>query len=139
ARWLQARVFSRARHVFVMSDGMVELYRKKYPNLRCSALVHSFNEEIPEFASAPQVHSPLRLVVCGNINESCRDATVRFCKAVSRIDDVSLTVLSGTPRAELRDLGLLRNGTRHETVSRDEVVRRLEEADIVVLPHGFTG
>jgi glycosyltransferase involved in cell wall biosynthesis len=36
-------------------------------------------------------------------------------------------------------MGLLRNGTRHETVSRDEVISRLQEADIVVLPHGFSG
>src|SRR4029077_4788285 len=32
ARWLQARVFSRAQHVFVMSEAMVELYRRKYPH-----------------------------------------------------------------------------------------------------------
>jgi glycosyltransferase involved in cell wall biosynthesis len=139
AHWLQARVFSRSQHVFVMSDGMVELYRTRYPHLQCSALVHSFNEEIPEFVSLPQAHTPLRLVVCGNINESCRDATVRFCEAVSRMDNVSLIVLSGTPRAELQALGLLRNGTRYETVSRDQVLRRLQEADIVVLPHGFIG
>jgi glycosyltransferase involved in cell wall biosynthesis len=139
ARWLQARVFSRAQHVFVMSEAMVELYREKYPDLKCSALVHSFNEEIPAFRPLPEPHTPLRLIICGNINESCRDATVRFCEAASRIDNVCLTVLSGTPPAELRELGLLRNGTRHETVSRDEVVKRLEEADIVVLPHGFTG
>jgi glycosyltransferase involved in cell wall biosynthesis len=139
ARWLQARVFSRSQHVFVMSDGMVELYRKRYPELNCSALVHSFNEEIPTFTASPEVHSPLRFVVCGNINESCRDATVRFCEAVSQMEDVSLTLLSGTPREEIQELGVLRNGTRYETVSRDQVLSRLEEADIVVLPHGFTG
>jgi len=139
ARWLQARVFSRARHVFVMSKAMVGLYRERYPELSCSALVHSFNEDVPEFASPPEPRSPLRLTICGNINESCRDATLRICDALSRTEDVSLTLLSGTSRTDLQQLGLLRNGTRHETVSRDEVVRRLGEADIVVLPHGLTG
>ena len=139
ARWLQARIFSKAKHVFVMSEGMVELYRKRYPQLRCSALVHSFNEKIPAIETVPEPHSPLRLVICGNINASCRDATTRFCEAIAHMKDVSLTFLSGTPRTLLEDLGLLRNGTHFETVSRDHVINRLREADIVVLPHGFTG
>jgi len=139
AKWLQSRVFLKARHIFVMSEGMVELYCKNYPELKCSALVHSYNEDIPEFTSAPQVHSPLRLVICGNINESCREATLRFFEAMSRIDHVSITILSGTSRSDLEQLGVLRNGTHYATVSRDEVVNRLQEADIVVLPHGFTG
>ncbi len=139
ARWLQTRVFSRARHVFLMSEGMVELYRKRYPQVQCSALLHSFNESVPEYKSLPEIHSPVRITICGNINETCRDATVRFSKAMARIKGIALTFLSATPRRELIELGLLQNGARHQTVSRDEVIDRLQEADIVVLPHGFTG
>jgi hypothetical protein len=40
ARWLQARAFRRASHVFVMSEGMMELYRERYSGLKCSALLH---------------------------------------------------------------------------------------------------
>ena len=36
-RWLQLRVFARAEHVFVMSEGMSELYRERYPSLNQSA------------------------------------------------------------------------------------------------------
>jgi hypothetical protein len=139
ARWLQSRVFSTARHVFVMSEGMVELYRTRYKGLKCSALVHSFNEQVRDVGAVPAVHSPMRLMISGNINESCRDAAARFCEAVSRIENVSLTLLSGTAQAYLQDLGMLRDGTRHETVARDRLMHRLEEADVVVLPHGFTG
>jgi glycosyltransferase involved in cell wall biosynthesis len=81
----------------------------------------------------------MRLMISGNINESCRDAAARFCDAVSRIENVSLTLLSGTTHAYLQDLGMLRDGTRHETIARDRLIHRLEEADVVVLPHGFTG
>src|ERR1051325_2241647 len=96
ARWLQSRVFSRAKHVFVMSHGMKELYRERYPQLNCSPLVHSFNEPLPQFSEVPEPHFPLRLMICGNINESCRDAAIRFAEALQRLKDVSLTVLSGT-------------------------------------------
>jgi hypothetical protein len=139
ARWLQARVFAEAEHVFVMSEGMVELYRERYPNLRCSALVHSFNESLPEFAPLSEPGSPLRFTICGTIWDVCLDATVRACEAISQVKDSSLTFLSGTPRVFLQEMGLLRNGTRHETVSRDELLSRLQESDIVVLPHGFSG
>lgn len=135
---LQARVFARARHVFVMSQGMAELYQERYPGLRCSALVHSFNEDIPEVIPPPQPGSPLRFVLSGNINASCAEAVVRMCDAIARVDS-TLTILSGTPRGDLARLGLLREGVRYATVSRDVVLRQLGEADIVILAHGFTG
>ena len=139
ARWLQARVFTKASHVFVMSEGMVQLYRERYPQLRCSALPHSFNEALPDFAPPPEPRFPLRFVICGNINESCRDATVRVCQAIAQLDGAALTFLSGTASAFLQRLGVLRPGVRHETVSRDQVVQRLREGDVVVLAHGLGG
>jgi glycosyltransferase involved in cell wall biosynthesis len=139
ASWLQSLVFARADHVFVMSEGMLDLYRERYPGLKCSALVHSFNEEIPVFTPPPEPGSPLRLTICGNINESCKDATLRVCEAISRTPNSQLTFLTGTPRSYLSALGLLGNGIVCETVSPDVVVSRLSQSDIVVLPHGFTG
>ena len=139
AGWLQRRVFARAAHVFVMSDGMVELYRRRYPFVRCSALPHSFNESIPSNAPPPPPRVPVRLAISGSINESNREATVRVCDAISQIGDASLTLFSGTPRVFLQKLGLLREGVRHEAVSRDELLVRLREADILVLAHGFQG
>jgi glycosyltransferase involved in cell wall biosynthesis len=139
AELLQWRVFKRAEHVFLMSEGMVELYRERYPNLKCSALVHSFNGGLPVFCPPPPPNSPLRITISGSIGETCRDATVRICDAIFQTDDVDLTFLTGTPLSYLAKLGLLRNGVRYETVPTDQVVERLRQSDIVVLPHGFTG
>lgn len=139
ACWLQSQVFLKSRHVFVMSEGMVELYRRNYPGLKCSALVHSFNEDLPAKANLPEPHRPLRLTISGNINESCREAAVRFADAIAQMAGASLTILSGTPESLLREIGMLRDGTHYATVSRDELVGRLQQADIVVLPHGFAG
>jgi glycosyltransferase involved in cell wall biosynthesis len=139
ARWLQSRVFAEAEHVFVMSEGMAELYRERYPELQCSPLVHSFNGELPDFTPLLEPHVPLRLLICGSIHENCFDATVRICQAVAQLDDASLTFISGSPPLDLQAMGLLREGDRHETVPHGEVVKRMGEADIVILPHGFTG
>jgi glycosyltransferase involved in cell wall biosynthesis len=139
AVWLQSKVFAAADHVFVMSEGMVELYRERYPDLSCSALVHPLKAAIPNFTAPPKPGSPINIIISGNINESCRDAAVRVAQAVTRIDDASLTLLSGTSHSYLRSLGLLRDDIAVDTVSPDEVVDRLRTADIVVLPHGFSG
>ena len=139
AEVLQPRMFKRAAHVFVMSEGMAELYRAHYPGLRCSPLVHSFNQEVPAFVPPPSPGSPLRLTISGNIYEVCRDATSRFCEALSRMADTELTFLTGTPKSYLADLGLLRENVLCATAEQDEVVENLRKADILVLPHGFTG
>ncbi len=138
AQWLQSRVFEAAAHIFVMSEGMVELYRERYPEVRCSALRHSFNEDIPEFASPPPPATPVRFVISGNVNASCAEAATRVSAAIAQIDS-RLTLLSGTPKGYLKELGLLRAGVHCETVSRDLLLSRLSEADIVILAHGFTG
>ena len=139
ARWLQRRVFASAAHVFVISEGMVDLYRERYPGLACSALPHSFNEDLPVFTPPPGPGTPLHFVISGTVNESCREAVVRVCAAIAQVPDAALTILSGTSEAHLRQAGILRDGVRRATVSRDEVIARLGQADIVVLAHGFHG
>lgn len=139
AEWLQPRVFRRARHVFVMSDGMLELYRKRYPGLNCSVLAHSFPEVLPAFAPPPPVHDPLQVMFAGTVNDFCRDALTRASEAIRARPGTELTLLSGTPERDLKSWGLLDDGTRLATVSRDEVIPRLQTADIVLLPHGLEG
>lgn len=139
AQALQPRMFKRAKHVFLMSEGMAELYRAHYPGLRCSPLVHSINEEVPAFEPPPTPGSPLRLTISGNIYEVCRDATERFCVALSRVADTELTLLTATPHSYLAGLGLLRDNVHCASAAPDEVVETLRKADILVLPHGFTG
>lgn len=138
AAWFQSRVFREAGHVFVMSDGMARLYGERYPRVTCSALLHSFNEDVPDYHAPPPAVEPFHFVLSGNINESCTDAATRLAAAVSFVNG-TLTILSGTPNAHLHKLGMIRDGVRHETVSRDLIVGRLAEADVVLLAHGFTG
>ncbi|MGA2618525.1 MAG: glycosyltransferase [Thermoguttaceae bacterium] len=138
ARWLQGRVFRAAEHVFVMSPGMSELYERRYPGLAQSPLVHAFNEPIPEFRPPPAVGSPMRLVFCGNVNETCADALVRLVRAVAGRPDTQVSFLS-PDRGPLARLGLLGAGVGCETISRDRVPAHLAQADVVLLPHGLSG
>jgi glycosyltransferase involved in cell wall biosynthesis len=142
ARWLQPRVFAIASHVFVMSEGMRRLFRVNYPDLRCSALVHSFNQSIPERndTKPPPVHQPLRLVMFGNVGPSNADAAARFAQlARSSPYDLRLTVFSGTSRSYLKQLGFTGDNIVVETVSHDVLMQGLKQSDIILLPHGFFG
>ena len=139
AQWLQPRVFALARHLFVLSAAMEALYREGYPALSCSSLVHSFNEPLPEpnGVTPPSVHWPTRLTLFGNINASNAEAVTRIAKLVQTMSDVHLTLLSGTERSYLRKLGFDGERVSMETVSRDVLLKRLRQSDIVLLPHGF--
>jgi glycosyltransferase involved in cell wall biosynthesis len=141
ARWLQPRVFAIASHVFVMSEGMRRLYRVNYPELRCSALVHSFNQPIPESdkTNPPPLHQPLRLVMFGNVGPSNADAVARFAQLARSSPDVHLTVFSGTSRSYLKQLGFNGENITIETVSYDVLMSGLKQSDIILLPHGFYG
>jgi glycosyltransferase involved in cell wall biosynthesis len=139
ARWLQRRVFERAERVLVISGGMLDLYRARYPGTKFSLLPHSFSEKVPAFVPPPSPRSNLNLILMGNINESCRDAAVRISSAVARLPDTKLLLLSGTPRPILGRLGMLHDRVRFATVSRDALLEELKRGDVVVLPHGFDG
>ncbi len=140
ARWFQPRVFKQAEHVFVMSEGMRELYAQRYPELKnCSALLHTFNEPIPDVEAPPVTGDKVRLVLIGNINESCRDAAARMGEAIAQTSGAELVTLTGTARAALEAAGLLRKNMQQYTVSRDHLVEELRQFDIALLPHGLTG
>lgn len=139
AGWFQQRVFKAAKHVFVMSEGMVRLYRDRYPKLDCSALIHSFNEPVPEFQPPPRPSATPRVAILGNINEACREATQRFHAALSNPSRAHLDFITGVPRSRLKDLGLFGENVSVRSVSRDHVIAALQECELVFLPHGFSG
>jgi glycosyltransferase involved in cell wall biosynthesis len=139
AAWLQRRMFQKARHVFVMSEGMAELCRERYPGLKQSPLVHTFNGPVPEFKEPPPVQSPLQLIMIGNLEGPCVDAVMRIAQAVARVPNVHLTLLPARDSKTLGNLGLLRDNVTCETAASDRLLERLAAADVALLPHGLTG
>jgi len=140
ARWLQPRVFRDAAPVFVMSEGMLEFYRERYPNLRsASALVHSFAEPIPAFRIPPMRSRPV-FAFSGNINPSCAEAARRLCQVVGSLPGAQLRFYTGQRQADLEQRGVWQpNATCRRRLDRPSLLRALAESDVLLLPHGFTG
>lgn len=141
AGWLQPRVFRHAQHMFVMSRAMQELYRRYYPGLVCTPLVHSFNEPLPDPKTLPstaEVQNPLRLVLSGSVNASNEGAVAHMAQAIAALTDTQLRIYSRTNPAYLKQLGIQGSQFSLTTVSRDSLIQELQQADILFLPHGFS-
>jgi glycosyltransferase involved in cell wall biosynthesis len=141
APWLQPRVFARARHVFVMSQGMQVLYQRYYPDLVCTPLVHTFNELLPtldDVEPGAEPHVPLRIALSGSVNESNSGAVRHMAQAMAALPDAHMLVYTRTNPGYLAALGV--QGARYTiaTLSREQLLNELRTADIFFLPHGFS-
>ncbi len=139
ARWLQPRVFRDAAHVFTMSAGISALYDRLYPGqFSHSPLLHSFNETIPAFRE-PQVRSEPVLAFSGNVNGSCLEAARRLFAMAGQIPGARVQFFTGASERELADLGVWTRNARRTCLPRQQLLPALEECDVLLLPHGFSG
>lgn len=139
---LQAEIFHQSEFVFVMSEGMQQFYQEKYQLPRVVPLVHTFNE----YPAAANEKLPgagrhqYRLVAIGNFNESNMEATIRLAKAVGADPRFSLSLFTRVPKLLLQKRGLdMRNVEHKGFVGFDQVHSALQDYDIAVLTHGFSG
>ncbi len=141
ARWLQNKVFNFSKIVYVMSDGMVELFKKHYPYLsQCKALRHTFNEEIPSLGGQELKAVPSSYAFAGNINDSCEDAARFLMNTIHQhysFDKIQL--FSPLDQSTLQKKGFKTSNMNIDLVSRDQLLDRLGDHDIMLLPHGFKG
>lgn len=142
ARALQALIFRRALHVFVMSDGMTEHYQREYPEIlgRTSALRHTFDGDIsltrPRPASSNQ---GIRIGLSGSINESNLDAASRLARAIDQVPEHELLIYSPLSAENLKTLGVWTSHCKASYCGRAELIENLRQVDLVVLPHGLEG
>lgn len=137
--WFQKKVFKRAKHLFVMSEGMVQLYSRIYPEInKCSALVHTFNERIPEY-SPTVLKENINFYFSGNVNQTCKEAAIRLFNSITSVPSHSITVSPASQKLTLEEFGINTKQIQFISVSRKDLVSEINKADIVLLPHGFTG
>ena len=100
--------------------------------------MHSFNEPIPPCNVPREVGSPLKVGICRLDHGLLRShgAVWKNDRVTGRYPGVCLW-RDEPPRPPA--LGLCREGDEVAKVPRPELLRRLSEADILFLLHGFTG
>jgi len=140
---IQQEIFEYAQYVFVMSDGMKNFYEKHYEYNKFVSLVHTFNAypNVKKLTGIPGVDkSTYKLVAIGNFNESNIEATRRFIDAIKQNTKYSLSIYTHVPKILLKQRGIDIEAIDYKGfVSPDQVHEVLQEYDICVLTHGFTG
>lgn len=140
---IQAEIFDYSTHIFVMSKGMQRFYTEKYQLKKFIPLVHTF-DKYPDEKSLTGIPKSgkkhYKLVAIGNFNESNLDATKRFLNAIKNNSKYSLSVYTHVPKLLLQQRGLDTSLFDHKgSVAPEEIQDVLQDYDLCVLTHGFTG
>lgn len=143
AQDIQDEIFAQSEHIFVMSKGMQRFYEEKYQLDKFVPLVHTFDAYPPaeSLSGLPGTDKALyQLVAIGNFNESNIEATSRFLRAIKANDRYELNVYTHVPEVLLRQRGLDTSAFHlRGFVKPEEVHDVLQQYDICVLTHGFSG
>lgn len=145
AAYLQPKVFNHAERVFVMSDGMKNFFNLKYKGIQFSTLVHgfklpSFKTQENRFENEREEVRTIKFLFTGSLNESCRDAAVRMMKLIHSNKNYELHIYTGNPIADFEKFGISgENVFYHGFIKLDELYKKMEEYDIMLLPHGLNG
>lgn len=139
---LQNKVFKSAPIVFSMSDVMKIYYENQYKDSRFSTLKHAFDIEPDDTLKTFQnVDKPIySFAYQGAINESCRDASIRICKAIANHPKCQLVVFGKNNVNVLVSSGIAKDRIKtFPFLSKEEFDQALNACDVMILAHGFDG
>lgn len=142
ARRLQPLFFQKSRRVFMISDGLLRYYAETYPEVarKLRVLRHSFAKwPAPRPAGTAVRQPPRTAAFLGNFNHSNLEATCRAVAALAA-GGWNIRFYTPVPKLLLQQRGI---ATQHlssvEYVKEEQLMNRLQDADILVLTHGFQG
>ena len=143
AREWQQEIFEKSVSVYVMSKGMQQFYAEKYKLNKFVPLVHTYNDEASAQGQTglPGVgKTTYKLVAIGNFNESNLEATRRLLQAIAKHPKYELSVYTHVPKLLMEQRGLNPEHFHHKgAVSPQEIHEVIQQYDICILTHGFTG
>lgn len=141
ARHIQERVFREAVRVLVISEGLERFYSQGYPGVNFRTLPHVFSG-YPDMPAGEMIRhaSPKTVVLCGNFNQTNIDATRRVIEALHATNEYRIILYTPVPAFLLRMRGIDTTKIhRIDYVAESEFMKRLNEADLLVLTHGLKG
>jgi glycosyltransferase involved in cell wall biosynthesis len=141
AKWLQPKVFKHAVKNYVMSEGMHEYFRKSYDSVSFETLVHGFPlPNLPLPSKLERTDRKIKFLFTGNVNESCREASVRLLQTILSKPNYEVHAFSGTTEKAFEGYGV--KGENFKVmgfVPLEELYFKQQEYDVMLLPHGFDG
>ncbi|MBW8049761.1 MAG: glycosyltransferase family 4 protein [Cytophagales bacterium] len=143
AKWLQPRVFSLSKVVFVISQGMKNYYENKYKRIRFEPLLHTFDKYLSDKYKEPFIETSkknIKLVLVGNFNQSNVEATTRLLKAIEKNNSYKVSIYTAVPKWLLNIRGVKSKNLIYKGfIDDDKLLSELQYYDIMLLTHGFSG
>lgn len=142
ASHIQGKVFSKAKRVLVISDGLARYYRKEYPQVDFRTVQHAFWGNVAPYSEVANSrrNEVKTVILCGNINETNIDATRRVIDALYGWQGFRVTLYTPVPAILLRVRGIdIKKVNEITYVPDEDFMKKLGEADLLVLTLGLEG
>lgn len=137
---IQEEVFNKSDNVFLISEGLLDYYNKKFAEKKFKTLVHTFNEYPKIKLIKEKISEPYNLGLFGNFNESNIEATIRVVNALKTNKKYIINFYTPVPILLLKTRGIDINCINyHGYVSEDKFFEEIQKNDILILTHGFEG
>lgn len=138
---IQPFILKYSTKVFCMSDGLTQYYKDHYKRINFFTLRHAFvlSPSENKIKEAP-INRPFTFAYTGSLNESCRDASIRICRVISKKEHCKLIVFGKRNAEELIMAGISSDALQvYGFLHQDEYDRTLQSCDFMILAHGFRG
>jgi|GEM_PF-6265898 len=133
AAWLQPRVLSHSKKVFVLTEAMRDYYKQKY-ELDAFVLPHCNNLQIQKSFESPQ-SSPIKIGYLGSIGIDRIPSLRQLCEAINQNSRYFLTYFSSYSEAHLIQHGLKIPNSKIVFIASDELlIDELSKCDVFFLP-----
>lgn len=134
---LERLLFSKAEHIFVAGEGLLEYFQRRYE--RTFTLVRNavdLNEFSAELYSG-KVSTPIKILYAGAVYWAQADALKTLVEAIAEDAGYRLLLYSPHPVEILRKRGLLCSNVELGFLSREELLNAQSTADVLFLPLSF--
>lgn len=138
AQIFEERINKAAKKVLVATPPTREYLKNKF-GIECEVIEHTINSKIWNSKRREEVSrsSPRNILMLGAVNKFNKDSVVAFSKALSSIDDVKLTILTGQSISDLESYGIDTTKVECFFCPRERLIETILGADVLYLAIGY--
>jgi glycosyltransferase involved in cell wall biosynthesis len=138
AKHFEKRICRSARKILVATPPTAT-YLKEKLGVDSGVIEHTINSQVwpLDETIVRTKQNPRKILMLGSVNKFNQDSVIAFSKAVSKIPDLELTILTGQKIEQLEKIGLDTSRITCAFVSRDQLKDTILSADALYLALGF--
>ncbi|MBX2916331.1 MAG: hypothetical protein KF856_13755 [Cyclobacteriaceae bacterium] len=137
AKWLQRKVFERAKGIMVLNLGMHQFFFDRY-GIKASLITNAINRPIPVSIDLPEIKDKIIIGFSGNVSRDRVQPFRELVKLISRRSDIELRFFVPHDLNYLLKLDLWLEGSYLRFCkNEDELMHELEQCHLLYLPLTF--